>query len=167
MDFRYRELLRDYLFGDLAAGHQAAIYAFRSGFSLAEMRDSSLPWNIVKQYIYLLNPAILSPREVKDYKLEVFRQDISIFSLMEIGDTLRKLPQIDFFVKGHPKDNWYPSWPNNMIQMYIGFSKPESAAYQKEKWGRNVRISLFGFDHSSSLHRKITKSYETCLTGVN
>jgi hypothetical protein len=135
MDLQHRELLRLYFAGDDAAGHQAAKHAFRSGLTLSQIKDSGLPWDIVKDYIYLLNGTILSPEECREYKN---------YLLLNTNSHPKFVEQQEFFVRTTYAKVWYPNWPKRMLSMNIAFY--DDRAYLHNQMGPKMKISFWGRD---------------------
>jgi len=137
MDLQYRELLRNYAAGDIESGHKATIHAFRSGYSLVRMRDNGLPWELVKDYIHLLNPVILSPEETSDYKGMLLHD-----TNMHYGFIARQ----PFFVKGSSRDDWHPNWPKDVLKMGIYFYHHDGRWAGQEWEAPEAKIGFWGLD---------------------
>jgi hypothetical protein len=145
-DFYFRKLLRDYqITNDLQASKELFAAGQRLGFSLVDYRDLGVPWTLVRENLWQLNPVFLSQEEVADYK----------DWLHESTNWHPKfIDRIYLFARA--RGDWHPTYPligtrqeeyahrrplEGYVSVMVGSLSPHL-----ENWGSLMRLAFWGAD---------------------
>lgn len=164
-DAEYRRLLRGYHAGDVSLAEPLVILGIRNGFTLLQLKEAGLPWELVFKNLHYINPAFMSWEDADTYKALVLQEEgwHPDFVLNEWRS----------FVPCHPEDTWAPSWPGGYITLSIYFAcydypskeglsdrkirklgldkAPKQWIYPRRDWGApdtplGIRLAFWGAD---------------------